>query len=94
MLVINDKYAIKNDGLCYAICESRKYKGKIKYEAKWYFNTLVQAICFLLDRAIDIPETLKVLSDNIESFKKDIRNSLQGVVLDGETTKGCSVDSK
>ena len=94
MLIINEKYAIKNDGLCYNICVNRKRKGKMEYEAKWYFNTLSQAICFLLDRSIDIPSDLKTLSDNIESFKTDVRNSLQGVVLDGETTKRCSVDSK
>ena len=56
MLIINEKYAIKNDGLCYNICVNRKRKGKMEYEAKWYFNTLSQAICFLADRVIDHPK--------------------------------------
>lgn len=84
MLIINEKYAIKNDGLCYAICEKRKYKGEMKYEAKWYLNTLSQAINFLIDRAIEIPPDLKTLSDNIESLKNDLLNSLSDAVLDGE----------
>ena len=79
MLIINDKYAIKNDGLCYAICKARKQKGEIKFIARWYFNTLSQAICFLTDRAIDIPSDLKTLSDGIESFKNDVLNATLGV---------------
>ena len=84
MLIINDKYAIKNDGLCYAICVKRKYKGEMIYEGKWYLNTLAQAINFLADRAIEIPSDLKTLSDNIESFKHDVLNSLADMGLDGE----------
>ena len=86
MLIINDKYAIKNDGLCYAICEPRKRKGRVGFEPRWYLNTLAQAICFLTDRAIDIPSDLKTLSDNIESFKNDVQKSLVNKGLDGDRT--------
>ena len=84
MLIINEKYAIKNDGLCYAICEAKKQKGEIKYLARWYLNTLAQAINFLTDRAIEIPSDLKTLSDNIELFKADVLNSLSDTPLDGD----------
>ena len=84
MLIINEKYAIKNDGLCYTICEPRKRKGIVDFEPRWYLNTLAQAICFLADRAIDIPDNLQELSDNIESFKNDVQKSLLDKGLDGE----------
>ena len=84
MLIINEKYAIKNDGLCYAICEPRKRKGIVGYEPKWYLNTLSQAVNFLIDRDVDIPDTLKGLSDNIESLKNDIQTSLSGKGLIGD----------
>ena len=86
MLIINKKYAIKNDGLCYAICKPEKQKGTIQFIAKWYFNTLAQAVCFLTDRAIDIPSDLKILSDDIEAFKNDIKKSLKRAQLDTEAT--------
>ena len=85
MMVINATYAIKNyDGVCYAICKSKKSKktGERYYEAKWYLNTLSQAVNFLIDRAIDIPGDLKTMSDDIEKFKKELRNALSGVTLD------------
>ena len=93
MLIINEDYAIKNDGLCYAICKRPKFNPEKpdvvrEYTAKWYLNTLSQAICFLIDRAIEIPYDLKILSDNIESFKNDIQGSLRDSVLDAETKKG------
>ena len=86
MLIINEKYAIKNDGLCYAICELEiiKKTGAHYWRPRWYLNTLAQAICFLTDRAIEIPETLQELSDNIESFKNDIKNSLVSLREDSE----------
>ena len=84
MLIINDKYAIKNDGLCYAVCEFEiiKKTGEGYFRPKWYLNTLAQAVCFLADRSIDIPETLQGLSDNIETFKNDIVRALKGSHLD------------
>ena len=84
MLIINENYAIKNDGLCYAICEFEiiKKTGEGYFRPKWYLNTLAQAVAFLADRSIDIPETLQGLSDNIESFKNDVTESLRSLRVD------------
>jgi len=86
MLIINKKYAIKNDGLCYIICIAVKEKGGIRFRHRWFFNTFSQAVCFLTDRAIDIPSNLKILSDDIETFKNDIKKSLKRAQMDAEAT--------
>jgi len=89
MLIINDKYAIKNDGICHTIYYKPERDPKKdpdgtkkrEYRPKWYLNTLSQAICFLTDRAIDIPSDLKTMSKAIEAFKKDIKMSLEASSL-------------
>ena len=89
MLIINDEYAIKNDGLCYAICKKPKFnpdKPDVvrEYTAKWYLNTLSQAVDFLLDRTVAIPEDLKTMSEGIELFKREIRKSIAGLSVDAQ----------
>jgi len=83
MYVINDNYAIKNDGLCFAVCykpkksKSKLSKAKQKYKSKWYFNTLDSALCFLIDKAIEIPKDLQIMSDDICQLKTDIKNMIE-----------------
>lgn len=92
MLIINETYAIKNDGLCYNVCKRPKFNpkkpdAKREYITKWYLNTFAQAVAFLVDRAVVVPRNLELLADEIESLKKDIEISLQNVTLKPEPTK-------
>ena len=93
MLIINETYAIKNDGLCYAICKKAKLNPKKpakkdpEYKSTWYFNTLSQAVTFLIDRAVDIPADLELMAQQIEMLKDDLENALQDAVLPVQATK-------
>lgn len=81
MLILNDKYAIKEKSDCFAICTSKKDQitGEIKYATKYYFMTLVEAVQFLIDRSIKIPKNLELLAQSIETLKSDVKKMLKNV---------------
>ena len=86
MLILNEKYAIKEKTDCFAICTSNKNKetGEIEYYPKYYFMTLIETVQFLIDRAIKIPKNLKLLAQSIEDLKNDVQNMLKNVTGDRE----------
>jgi len=81
MLIINETYAINNDGICYTIYKRpafnpKKPDAKREYAPRWHLNTLPQAVNFLIDRGVVLDGGFAAAVKGIERFKRDIANAV------------------